>query len=132
MLQMFKVGATAGSLFICNQVVNRNDVNGNTEEGGFHPVSPCVRELNSRDVCQNIYPNGRYADLVHEVGMAEGVRRYPIMLQWSAEFYKSFKKPYRIVRRVVDPHVKVFRVSRLGVLHDRIAAHNQVLNLIIV
>ena len=69
MLQMFKVGATAGSLFICNAL---------------------------------------YADLVQEIGMAEGVRRYPIILQWSAEFYKSFKKPYRIVGRVVDPHVKVF------------------------
>jgi len=103
MLQMFKVGAAASSLFVRYEVAQRNEVHGNAEEGGSNPASPRVCELNSRNVRENVYPNGSYPDLVHDVVLAESLQCYSFVLQWSAKFHKGMKEFFRIGGRVVDP-----------------------------
>src|ERR1039457_5128966 len=131
-LQVFKIGAAAGRLFIGDEILQRNDVYRNTEDGARYPARPRASELNSGDLRQDIYPDRSYADLIHDAFVNEGVRRYSVVLQRSAELRQRVKCSCRVLWRVINPHIQVLRVARLSVLHDSVAADDEILNLTVV
>ena len=61
--------------------------------------------------------------------LGECLRSNPVMLEGSPKLLKRSDYPQGILRRIVDPHVEIFRVTRLAVLHDCEAADDQIVNL---
>jgi hypothetical protein len=51
------------------------------------------------------------------------------MIERSAKLLERSNHPDGILRRIVYPHVEIFRIPRLAVLHDREAANDQIFNL---
>ena len=101
----------------------------NTEESARDPFSPRIGELDAGDFGQNVNPDRRNSDLIHHLLLAECIRGNPVMLDGSPKLLKRSDYPEGILRRVVYPHVEIFRLARLSIFHDREAADNQIFNL---
>jgi hypothetical protein len=67
MLQVFQIREPAGRLLVRNKIVERYQVDGNTEERTLDTFLPRICEFDSCDGCQYIDANGSHADLVDDV-----------------------------------------------------------------
>lgn len=52
MLKMLKITTASRCLFISDEVIDRNEVNGQPEEGACNPAPPCIGEADTTNVCQ--------------------------------------------------------------------------------
>jgi len=50
------------------------------------------------------------------------------MLEGSTKLLECSDYPHRILLRIVNPHIEIFRITRLSVLHDCEAANDQIFN----
>ena len=125
-IEMLKVARTANGLLVGDEVVERDEVNKKTEERTSHPVMPCVCELNTVDMSEDVDANGWHADLIGNVVGRKIFWREPVMPQGCTEGVKSVVNLQSIFGRVANLHVQLLGESRLGVFHHRIATHDQV------
>ena len=86
MFQLFQVATTAGRPFVDDQVVARNEMDGEAEKCTCHPVLPRFRKLNSADVRQDVYTNRRNANLVGHILTREIRWNQSVFLQRRAKF----------------------------------------------
>src|SRR6266550_6072573 len=98
MLQLLQVGAATCRLLVRDQVVQRDEVNRNTEEGASNPTLPRGRKLDTGDLRENVYPNWRYADLISQLGSCECIWSDLVGFKRSAEFFKGLEQSQRILR----------------------------------
>src|SRR5260370_372257 len=86
-LQLLQVGTAACRLLVRDQVVQRDEVNRNTEESASNSIFPRDRELDTGNLRENVYPNRCYADLVSQLASCECFRSDLFGFERSASFF---------------------------------------------
>src|SRR5215471_1693253 len=101
----------------------------NTEESACDSFFPGIVEFDPSDFAQNVYAHRSNSNLIDHLLLSECVRSDSIMLEGSTKLLECCNHTTGILRGIVYPHVEVFGVTRLPVLHDREAADDQIFDL---
>jgi hypothetical protein len=83
-------GATCG-LLVRDQMIQRNEGNGNTENCSADALLPCCRELDTCDLRKDVNPNGRDADLVGYLPTRECLQGDVVRFKGSTEFLQCLE-----------------------------------------
>jgi hypothetical protein len=102
------------------------------EKGAFNPLLPRRAELHSVDVRCDINPHGCDTDLVDNSLFRERLGCQSVVTDRGSNPGERLIQARRVLGRIAGPHAQVFGVAWFGILHDSVAAHNQVLHLALI
>src|SRR5690349_1704489 len=126
--QVNLVGIPVSNFLILNQVLKGDDGNWNVTEVSLDPVRPCLTEGYSINGCHDIDTCGSHTELKNDLLLRQVVNRE--IGHWSAKLDQRGVSSLGIFRIRVNPDVHVLCVKGFSVLHDGIAANDEVGDLV--